>query len=214
MWKAVEIKSEGLRTWTQGLNDHGLHDLTVEVADTSLLPEAEALLRNLAAYMTSEGVRVEAEETLAYGYWAVQVREEQPAGRFELWEYNADATRFVPGANITLNCWRDQHEVCERYGAEFSPPQPNQLVVISDGVLRGDAVQGVRYPSPEHMSGWWITTDRYDGDIRSLTQEHLYHLTAARPDLARYLALPFGFRLDQANDEAVWFDEKVAREEP
>jgi hypothetical protein len=136
MWKAVEIKSEGLRTWTQGLNDHGLHDLTVEVADTSLLPEAEALLRNLAAYMTSEGVRVEAEETLAYGYWAVQVREEQPAGRFELWEYNADATRFVPGANITLNCWRDQHEVCERYGAEFSPPQPNQLVVISDVCCR------------------------------------------------------------------------------
>ena len=213
MWEAVEIKSEGLRTWTQGLNDHGLHDLTVEVADTSLLPEAEALLRNLAAYMSSEGVRVEAEETLAYGYWAVQVREEQP-GRFELWEYNADATGFVPGANFTLRCWRDQHEVCERYVAEFSPPQANQLVVISDGVLQGDAVQGVRYPSPEHMSGWWITTDRYDGDIRSLTQEHLYHLTAARPDLARYLALPFGFRLDQAKDEAVWFDEEVAREEP
>jgi hypothetical protein len=79
-------------------------------------------------------------------------------------------------------------------------------------VLQGDVVQGVRYPSPEHMSGWWITTDRYDGDIRSLTQEHLYHLTAARPDLARYLALPFGFRFDQASGEDVWFDEQVARE--
>jgi hypothetical protein len=78
--------------------------------------------------------------------------------------------------------------------------------------LQGDAVQGVRYPSPEHMSGWWITTDRYDGDIRSLTQEHLYHLTAARPDLARCLALPFGFRFDQASGEDVWFDEQVARE--
>jgi len=213
MGEAVEIKSEGLRMWTQGLNDHGLRDLTVEVADTSLLPEAEGLLRNLVGYISSEGVRVEAGETLAFGYWAVQVREEQ-RGRFELWEYNAEATGFIAGANFTLTCWRDQHEVCERYGAEFSPPQPNQLVVISDGVLQGEAVQGVRYPSPEHMSGWWITTDRYDGDIGTLTQEHLYHLTAARPDLARYLALPFGFRLDQANDEAVWFDEKVAREEP
>ncbi len=213
MLEAVEIEREGLRTWTQGLSDHGVHGLAVEVADASLLPETEALLRNLAAYMSSEGVRVEAEETLAYGYWAVKVREQQP-GRFELWEYSADASGFVPGANLTLKCWRDQHEVCERHGAEFSPPQPNQLVVISDGVLQGDAVEGVRYPSPEHMSGWWITTDRYDGDIRSLTQEHLYHLTAARPDLARYVALPFGFRLDQANGEAVWFDEGVAREEP
>jgi hypothetical protein len=187
------------------------HDLAVEVANVSLLPEAEALLRSLGAYMTSYGVQVEAEETLAYGYWAVKVRQGQ-RGCFELWEYKADATGFVLGASFTLKCWRGQHEVCERYEAEFWPPQPDQLVVISDGVLQGDAVQGVRYPSPEHMSGWWITTDRYDGDIRSLTQEHLYHLTAARPDLARYLALPFGFRFDQASGEDVWFDEQVARE--
>ena len=208
----MEIKREGLRLWTKGLNERAVHDLAVEVNDAVLLPEAETLLRNLAAYMTSEGVRVEAEETLAYGYWAVQLREEQP-GRFELWEYAADATGFVPGATLTLKYWSEQHETCERYRAEFSPPQPNQLVVISDGVLQGDAVQGVRYPSPEHRSGWWITTDRYDGDIRSLTHEHLYHLTAARPDLTRYVALPFGFRFDQANGEAVWFDEEVARDE-
>jgi hypothetical protein len=211
--EAVEIKRERLRTWTQGLSERGAHDLVVEVADASLLPWAEALLRYLADYMISYGVQVEAEETIVCGYWAVKVRDEQP-GRFELWEYNGEATEFVPGVGLTLEYWRDQHEVCQRYAAEFSPPQANQLVVISDGVLQGDAVEGVRYPSPQHMSGWWITTDRYDGDIRSLTQEHLYHLTAARPDLARYLALPFGFRINQANDEAVWFDEKVAREEP
>ena len=210
---AVEIKSEGLRIWTQGLDKRGAHDLVVEVADGSLLPGAEALLHNLADYMASSGVQVKAEETLAYGYWAVKVRDGQ-AGRFELWEYNAGATEFVPGASLTLEYWRDQHEVCARYGTEFSPPRPNQLVVISDGVLQGDAVQGVRYPSPEHMSGWWITTDRYDGDIRSLTQQHHYHVTAARPDLGRYIALPSGFRFDQADGEDVWFDEEVAQAEP
>ena len=122
---------------------------------------------------------------------------------FELWEYNAAATGFVPGATLTLKYWKEQHETCERHGAEFSLPQPNQLIVISNGVLQGDAVQGLRYPSPEHMSGWWITTDRYDGGIESLTLEHLYHLTAARPDLARNVALPFGFRFGQANGEAL-----------
>jgi hypothetical protein len=71
-------------------------------------------------------------------------------------------------------------------------------------VLQGEAVQGVRYPSHEHMSGWWITTDRYAGNIGLLTQEHLYYLTAARPDIARHVALPFGFR----------FDEQVAWQEP
>lgn len=70
-------------------------------------------------------------------------------------------------------------------------------------------MQGVRYPSPEHMSGWWVTTDRYDGDVRTLRHEHLYHLTAARPDLARYVALPFGFRFDLGRHEDVWFDPRT-----
>ncbi len=78
--------------------DIGVRDLSVEVAGTSLLPEAEALLRSLATYMTSDGVEVEAEEKLAYGYWAVKVREDH-RGRFELWEYDSDTTTFVPGSS-------------------------------------------------------------------------------------------------------------------
>ena len=71
-------------------------------------------------------------------------------------------------------------------------------------------VQGVRYPSPDPMSGWWITTDQYDGDINSLKREHTSHVTAARPDLAKYLALPTGFRFDLSGREDVWLDEKVS----
>jgi hypothetical protein len=56
------------------------------------------------------------------------------------------------------------------------------------------------------MSGWWITTGRYDGNTASLKREHLRHLTAARPDLARLIALPFGFRFDLTHHEDVWFD--------
>ncbi len=85
-------------------------------------------------------------------------------------------------------------------------------MIVSDGVMEGDAVQGIRYPSPPHMSGWWITTDRYNGQIESLRNEHLYHVTAVRPDLARYVALPFGYRFDLATHEDVWFDANVASE--
>jgi hypothetical protein len=80
-------------------------------------------------------------------------------------------------------------------------------------VREGDHVEGVRYPSPEHMSGWWITTDRYDGDIKSLTLHHLHHLVQWRPDIAPYLALPFGYRFALRDGEHVWFDEVAANEE-
>ncbi len=107
----------------------------------------------------------------------------------------------------------DQYEVCRRFRTHCMPPRSDQLVVISAGVVEGDAVEGVRYPSPEHMSGWWITTDRYDGDSKSLTLHHLHHLVEWRPDIAPYLALPFGFRFVLGEAEHVWFDEVVASED-
>jgi hypothetical protein len=100
---------------------------------------------------------------------------------------------------------------CERLHAEFRPPSPDQLVVISVGVLEGDGgVQGVRYPSPEHMSGWWLTTSRYDGNPDSLKTIHACHVMNARPELAHLMALPYGFRFDLSHGEDIWFDESVA----
>ena len=71
-------------------------------------------------------------------------------------------------------------------------------------------VQGVRYPSPPHMSGWWITTDLYDDDITSLKTVHACHVTAVRPEQARYLALPPGWRFDTARDN-IGFDPAASR---
>jgi hypothetical protein len=96
---------------------------------------------------------------------------------------------------------------CERAGARYDPPLADRLVVVTDGVFEGDPAEGVRYPSPAHMSGWWISTDRYDGDPDTLRREHAYHVTARRPDLARFLALPFGFRFTGAD---AWLDSAVA----
>lgn len=205
----VDLYVEGLNVRTSGLASAAHPELRVSVADAALLGECEAFLGFVLAYLR-RGARLRAEETLAYGYWLTKFRAAGD-GLLEAWEYSADATEFVPGVTLALGYWRDQHEVCDRYAAEFTPPRPDQLVVVSDGVLEGDAVQGVRYRSPEHMSGWWITTDRYNGDTKSLRREHLYHLTAARADLARYVALPFGFRFDLAHHEDVWFDPETLR---
>ncbi|WP_206065117.1 hypothetical protein [Komagataeibacter xylinus] len=46
---------------------------------------------------------------------------------------------------------QEQHATCHNAQATFSPPEPEQLTVISDGVYEGDMVQGVRHASPPHM---------------------------------------------------------------
>lgn len=199
--KRITVRTVGLKSM-----EHA--EISVAV-DAGLLEEAERFLKYASDYLLSSGKRIKSGETMAYGYWLVKFQGVASGDYLETWEYSADASTFVKGGDLTLSYWRDQHFVCGQHKAAFTPPRPDKLTVISAGVLEGLPVQGVRYPSPDHMAGWWITTDLYDGNIESLRHEHTYHVTAARPDLAKYLALPDGFRFNFSAAEEVWFDEKV-----
>jgi len=193
---------------TEGLSALGHSEIRIEFHDSELIEEGKSFLSFISDYVTN-GAKLRAGETMGYGYWATKF-EDAGEQTLETWEYNAEATEFIRGASLTLQYWKDQNATCKKYSAEFEPPRADRLSVISKGVFEGLPVQGVRYISPDQMSGWWITTDQYDGDINSLMNEHTYHLTAARPDLAKYLALPHGFRFDTSQGEDVWFDEEVA----
>ncbi len=114
-----------------------------------------------------------------------------------------------------MDSLKDQQiKCCSHYDANYTPVKPDQLVVISDGICEGvNPVEGVRYPSPEHMSGWWLTTDDYNGDVDSLQKVHFHHIEEKRPDLALYMSLPFGYRFFLGgNDDSVWYDEAVAND--
>jgi hypothetical protein len=178
------------------------------------LPECESFLRFVARYVSESGRKIKADETLNYGYWLVKFRALNP-NLLEVWEYNSEGTEFVRGGSLALRYWRDQHHICATYGAEFKPPRPDKLTAVSAGVMEGLPVQGVRYPWQEHMSGWLMVTQRWDENIKSLTNHHTYHVSAVRPDLAPFLALPVGFRFDlTAGRRQVWLDEEVAHQPP
>lgn len=193
---------------TEGLKASGHLEISIDV-EADLAEEAERFLEFASNYLLSSGKQIKPGETMTYGYWLVKFQGTDQGEHLETWEYSADASTFVKGGDLTLGYWRDQHFICDQHKAPFSPPRPDKLTVVSAGVLEGLPVQGIRYPSPDHMSGWWITTDLYDGNTKSLRREHTYHVTAARPDLAKYLALPDGFRFNFSVAEEVWFDEKV-----
>jgi hypothetical protein len=189
----------------------GLPEMRVQVREAALLPECEFFLQFVADYLADSGKRIKSGETLNYGYWLVKfqaVRDDL----LEVWEYNAQATEFVLGGSLALSYWRDQHQICSHYGADFSPPRADKLTAVSVGVMEGLPVQAVRYPWQEHMSGWLLVTAKWDGNVKSVTNHHTYHVTAARPDLARFLALPIGFRFDLTKGQRVWIDEEVANQ--
>ncbi|WP_157201578.1 hypothetical protein [Massilia sp. Root418] len=166
----IILSNDELTTSTDGLSSELGYEISATVDDITLIDECRRFVLFVANYVL-KGRKIKPEETLAYGYWITKVRLEI-SGRLNFWEYRPDAREYVPGISNTLRYWREQHEVCNAIGSVFSPPNAEQLITVSEGVFEGDDVQGVRYRSPSHMSGWWITTDRYNGALSSLKNVH------------------------------------------
>ena len=163
----------------------------------------------MATYVTDFGRKILRDETVEYGYWLVQFRDDG-SDSLEAWEKTADGTAYQRGASLTLTYWDDQSSVCSRYGAEFCPVRGDRLVALTQGVLGGlSPVEGVRYESDGEMSGWYLTADDY-GKISDLQIHHLYHVTSQRPDIAKYLALPLGWRFRINGDIDVRHDVDLA----
>lgn len=190
----IELVSAGTTVTTQGLplvTDQ--RELSVDAVEPRLVPDAAALIRSVVLYIARTGRKIAPGETFQRGFW--HVRFDDGAGELHAAEPDPRSLDYRNGAAFALSAWRGQHETCDLHGSAFRPPRPDQLVVVSPGVLDSDRpTQGVRYPSPEHMSGWWVSTDLYDGDIDMMKPVHAHHVAAARPELVRLLALEYGWR--------------------
>lgn len=203
---SYEVVVKGATCATKGLKPSVGYELCVSSSDETLSKECSDFIHFVAAYILNCRVILH-EETFLYGYWLTKAFLTDES-KLVFYEYNLEATDFIFGVTNTLRFWKAQHETCLRVNAEFSPIRPDQLVVISDGVYENEPTEGVRYTSPQHMSGWWLTTDRYNGDINTLKTVHAHHVSEKRPDLVKYFGLPFGYRFFAREDD-VWFDSKV-----
>ncbi|MBO9674159.1 MAG: hypothetical protein J7577_11985 [Sphingobacteriaceae bacterium] len=87
-----------------------------------------------------------------------------------------------------------------------------QQIVISKDIFDAQVIDAVRYLPPSHMTGWWLTSESFNGDVLTLETIHYYHLAFKRPDILKYLALPFGFRFHLSTQTNIWFDQEVAKE--
>ncbi len=210
---AVEATADGSAFRTRGLRSLGQREIRLVKPQPRFEDAAIALLRTLGEYELSHEKPIRRGDKVRQGYWLVML-EDGTEGDFEVFELTADGANSVRGANLTLRYWTEQSEVCRGVGADFSPPYLDQKVATSVGLLEGDLpVSGVRYEAPPHMSGWYLTTERYSGDAKDLRVDHLYHVTSKRPDLACFLALPPGFRFElMSGGSRVFFDPQIVEE--
>lgn len=195
--REIAIKSNDIYIYTEGLAPIIGKEIRLNIGKQNEKDYIE-VIKYIIDYVVNENQIISDNQTIAYYSWALKFKI-QDNSYFELFEISENGDNFNKGCDLTISIIRSQSEICSQ--CELIPVFPNfsQQIVISKGVYEGKDIEGIRYESPEHMSGWWLITDDYDDNIESLMTVHYYHVAFKRPDILKYLALPYGYRFLMGN---------------
>ncbi len=169
------------------------------------------IIDHILDYLIASGKIIKNFETFGCGSWLLQfVENDNYFEIHELKKIENEENIYEFNLDTTIDFFKSQLELCSSLNISPSIPNIGQKVAISREIYEGSEVNGVRYDSPDHMSGWYLTSNSYNGDIKTLSIDYLFFVLKSRPELARFLALPSGYRFfkDEIGDD-VWYDEDI-----
>lgn len=203
--KRIKIINDGQYLLTKGLLQCIGHEIRMKIGEFQY-QDYNRLLTYLVDYFVDTKADIKPNQTISYHSWLLKFIKGSEQ-HYDLWEAKKNGDGFEEGVEYSIKVLIEQEEECRRHGVNPFFPTFNQKIVISKGVYDGLAVDAVRYPSPDHMSGWWVTTDLFDDNIDSLMNVYYFHVAFKRPDLLKYFALPPGYRFYiSAEEKDIWFD--------
>lgn len=202
MYKGIKIHVvDNLYVETKELDSYIGKEIKVTIGKNQTENYIE-VIKYLIDYIVDSKPVISENQNIGYYSWLLQFRMSAD-NYYELYEINFDGSSFNKGCDTAISVVRQQSEICWKNNLIPVFPNFNQSVVISDGVYEGKDIEGIRYDSPQNESGWYLITDDYNDDINSLKVVHFYHVAFARPDILKFLALPFGHRFLMKNNNIV-----------
>ena len=160
-------------------------------------------------YLNESGNEIKDQETFGCGSWLIKfVFDKVYIQIHELKEVINGENIYEFDLTLTTTFFNEQFDFCKKHNLTPEIPLLAQKIAVSKEIYNGSEVNGVRYEAPQYMTGWYLTSNSYNGDVKSLQVESIFYLIKARPDLVKYLAIPIGYRfyLDEKGDD-VWKDE-------
>ncbi|TZF99410.1 hypothetical protein FW781_05655 (plasmid) [Chryseobacterium panacisoli] len=193
LYKGIEINvNNNIYVETKGLNFYLDKEIRISIGNQHQEDYIE-IIKYVIDYIVDSKAIISENQNIGYYSWLLQFRLDQD-NCYDLYEANVDGSDFNKGCDTAISVVRQQSEICWQQNLIPLFPNFNQSVVISDGVYEGKDIEGIRYDSPQDKSGWYLITDDYNDDIKSLKMVHFYHVAFARPDILKYLAIPIGYR--------------------
>ncbi|HBV15856.1 MAG TPA: hypothetical protein DEB71_11010 [Chryseobacterium carnipullorum] len=197
-YKGIQINVvDNLYVKTKGLDSYITKEIRVTIGNNQPKKYIE-VIKYIIDYIVGSKPIISENQNIGYYLWLLQFRLDED-NCYDLYEANADGSGYNKGCDMAISVVREQGEICWQQNLIPHFPTFNQSIVISDGVYEGKDIEGIRYDSPQDESGWYLITDDYNDDIKSLKMAHFYHVAFARPDILKYLALPFGYRFLMGN---------------
>ncbi len=172
--------------------------------------EIQDVVNYIAGYIVEEKKTIKHEESFEFGSWLLQFRiNESYIDVCELKNISNGENIYDEGVDITLEIYRMQSSLIKD-GMSPQIPRFSQKIALSREIYDGSEINGVRYPAPQHMTGWYLTSNSYNGDVSTLIVDYLYFIIKKRFDIIKFLALPAGYRFYKDNEEeGFWFDDQV-----
>ena len=112
------------------------------------------------------------------------------------------------------NSWNshieNQKDICKKYNSKWRPVNKKWIIGVSKN-LEKDPINGLRHPSENGTTGWFIWTGEYQETNDFFQPMCAEHLLEKRPEIIKYLGLEVGFRFltDKKGYEDIWYDEKL-----
>lgn len=175
------------------------------------IEDVRLVIDHILEFLTLTKSQINNLETFGCGSWMLQfVFDKTYIELHELKEIKNGKNVYEFGLTDTIKFLRSQLELCALYNVNPVIPRLGQKIAVSKEIYEGSEVNAVRYDSPDHMSGWYLTSNAFNGDVKELLVDHLYYLLKSRPEIAKFLALPSGFRFFKDNlGQDVWYDKDV-----
>lgn len=133
------------------------------------------VIKYIIDYIIDSKPIISENQNIGYYSWLLQFRLNEDYC-YDIYEANSDGSGFNKGCDTAISVVREQGEICWQQNLIPLFPNFNQSIVISDGVYEGKDIEGIRYDSPQGESGWYLITDDYNDDIKSLKMVHFIML--------------------------------------
>lgn len=172
--------------------------------------EVQYVIDYILKYVITENKILKDKDTFEFGSWLLQFVSN--GDYFEIYELEnvlAGKNIYKEGIDIAIEIYRIQSSLVKE-GIAPQIPKFSQKIALTEDIYNGSEINGVRYGAPSHMTGWYLTSNSYKGDIKRLIVDYLYFIINNRFDIVKFLALPTGYRFyKDSEEEGFWFDDQI-----